>query len=127
MLIPKPVRMRSKEHLARVRTLRCCVHGCAGWPVEVHHLTHAQPKARGLKSGDQWCVSLCAAHHNPTSHGSVHHAGDERAWWGSLGIDPMAIAERLWNESERLRSEKNNPGCWVEGENPSRKSALTPG
>lgn len=58
-------------------------------------MMHAQDKARGLKAGDNYAVPLCADHHR-TGRAAVHRAGDERSWWASLKIDPIAYAHRLW-------------------------------
>lgn len=103
MLIPKPDRIRSPAHLKRLRTLPCCIPGCTVRPVVAHHLTCSpHPKARGLKAGDQWTVPLCFLHHRPTSRASVHHQGDERAWWASHGLDPLTIAAQAWAETQRM-------------------------
>jgi hypothetical protein len=29
----------------------------------------------------------------------VHRAGDERAWWNEIGIDPRKVAHALWKTS----------------------------
>lgn len=102
--ILKPVRHRSPEHLARLRSLPCSIPGCKRTPVVAHHLTCSpNPKARGLKAGDQWAVSLCeSSHHSAQSREGVHHTGDERQWWADRGIDPIALAVRLWLESEAI-------------------------
>lgn len=97
----KVERIRSKAHLARIRTLPCCIPGCHGQPVDAHHLTHAEPKARGLKSGDNWTVPLChTIHHTAQTGDGVHARGNERGWWASWGIDPIALAARLWAETQ---------------------------
>lgn len=119
-MIVKPERHRCPSHLRWVATQRCiaCFAGGGGWPLDssyrralslsgitgevisqAHHLTHAQPKARGLKSGDQWVVPLCVGHHDPNNRASVHAAGNERRWWQSYMLDPLPIAEALWAAS----------------------------
>lgn len=109
-MIAKPERHRCPAHLRWVATIPClvCSRGAlprlAEWEWEntvsqAHHLTHAQPKARGLKAGDQWVVPLCVAHHDPNHSGSVHANGAERAWWAMKGVDPLPIAEALWAAS----------------------------
>lgn len=100
-LLPKPVRVRSKAHLAFVAQHRCLV--CRAHPVEVHHLTHAQPKAKALKAGDQWTVPLCPVHHR-----SLHARGDEAGWWAARGINAIEAASEFWAVS------------------PARKAAATP-
>lgn len=96
----KVARVRSRRHLDWIATLPCSVPGCLPRHRETvvpHHLTCSpEPKARGLKSGDNWTLPLCAAvHHGPGIAGSLHDAGDERAWWARHGLDPIAICERL--------------------------------
>ncbi len=87
-------RVRSPRHLDFVRQHRCC--SCGAYPVHAHHLTIGpEPKARGLRASDMWCVPLCPREHDPNSRDSVHFAGDERAWWAARGIDPLAIARTL--------------------------------
>lgn len=102
-MFAKPDRLRSPAHLARLRTLPCCIPGCRGRNVVGHHLTHAQPKARGLKTGDQYAVALCFAHHDPRSRMSVHFHGGEESWWLARGVDPIAVAEAAWTETNRSK------------------------
>lgn len=99
----KPIRHRSPDHLAYVRTFRCSVCELRP-PSNAHHLTIAQPKARGLKSGDQFAVPLCDFHHR-----QLHDRGDERAWWEQFGIDPMKLAEDFWNQSPGRLDEQEPP------------------
>lgn len=97
VLAPDLTRLRSRRHLDRIKTLRCCVPGCRGWPVDPHHLLFVQPRAMSLKVGDQNVVPLCRwTHHLASSRAGVHATGDERAWWAARGIDPIALAARLW-------------------------------
>ncbi|MDR3534007.1 MAG: hypothetical protein P4L90_26005 [Rhodopila sp.] len=98
LLLPKPVRIRSERHLRWIRTLRCSVPGCFRTDIISHHLTIAQPKARGLKAGDQFAVPLCEGlHHAAEARCGVHRVGDERAWWAQWGLDPVKLAELLWD------------------------------
>ena len=99
---PKIARFRSARHLARLRTLPCCVPGCRKGPVDAHHLTHVQKRGLGQKASDSLAVPLCRfGHHSAASNNGVHHVGNERAWWAALGIDPEPIAAVLWAETER--------------------------
>lgn len=100
LLLPKPVRQRSKAHLAYVGAQPCCAGTCYGGPVQVHHVTYAQPRARGLKVSDAYTVPTCLRHHLEA------HAGDERAFWRRFGIDPLAVAEELWADSVQARKVK---------------------
>lgn len=100
-LPPNPARLRSRRHLARLRTLPCCIPGCRGWPVDAHHLNHLQLRATGLKASDSLTVPLCRwTHHSATSRVGVHAAGSEANWWRAKNLDPLPIASRLWAESE---------------------------
>jgi hypothetical protein len=106
MLLPKPERIRAPRHLKWLKTLPCSVPLCQRTDVQAHHLTCAQPKARGLTAGDQFAVPLCFVHHDPRSSASVHFAGAERVWWERHRVDPIALAERLWAESPSLWAHK---------------------
>jgi DNA recombination protein Rad52 len=88
---PEPRRVRDKEHLRFVASLPCLVCGRA--PGQPHHIRFAQPRAMGSKPGDQWVVPLCNTHHR-----ALHDAGNERVWWQNAKIDPLAEAERLWQQ-----------------------------
>lgn len=100
MLLAKPARPRSEKHRRWVASLPCCVPQCGRRNVQAHHLGCSPvPKARGLRPGDDWCVPVCVQHHDPNHQGSIHHDGGERAWWERKGLDPIAIAEKLWAAS----------------------------
>jgi DNA recombination protein Rad52 len=88
---PEPRRVRNREHLRFVAALPCLV--CGRTPGHAHHIRFAQPRALGAKPGDQWVVPLCNTHHR-----ALHDVGDEQAWWQEAKIDPLAEAERLWQE-----------------------------
>ena len=93
LLIPKEKRIRDKAHLAFVASQPCLV--CGRKPAQAHHIRFAQPRGLGLKVSDEFTVPLCNGHHD-----SLHHTGDERAWWTRHGIlDPLQIANRLWAAS----------------------------
>ena len=53
-----------------------------------------QPRGLGLKASDEFTVPLCRVHHR-----QAHHAGDERKWWESAGIDPVTMARSLWEHT----------------------------
>lgn len=91
--IIKTVRHRNPEHLRFVRTQPCLI--CGKQPSDPHHLPFAQPRALGRKVSDQYTVPLCRAHHR-----EAHRAAKELAWWQSVGIAPLAVAETLWQKSQ---------------------------
>jgi hypothetical protein len=99
-MLAKPLRLRSPSHLARLRKLACCIPDCRRQPVDAHHLSHVQPKGRGLKASDSLTVPLCRwTHHSETSPLGVHHVGSEADWWRARAINPLPIAAMLWAES----------------------------
>ena len=51
---------------------------------------------------DQFTVPLCAIHHQQN-----HATGNERSWWQEHKIDPLAVATRLWGESQHLPASNN--------------------
>ena len=107
LLLPKTVRIRDRAHKKRIKTLPCSFLLCRRCPSDPHHLTCSpEPKARGLTAGDNWLVPLCRIHHSAAYPNSVHSTGRELEWWHKMGINPIALAERLWNETLELRSRK---------------------
>jgi Rad52/22 family double-strand break repair protein len=91
-------RIRSKEHLRFVAQQPCVI--CGRTPAHAHHVRYAQSRGLALKVSDEFTVPLCAVHHSEN-----HATGDERRWWHERKIDPLAIAQELWN----TRKEANNP------------------
>src|SRR6266446_5685232 len=89
LTIAEPRRYRNKEHLRLVAQKACLV--CGRKPSDPHHLGFMQPRALGRKVSDEFAVPLCRTHHR-----AAHHAGDERAWWKQVGIDPIKAACRFW-------------------------------
>lgn len=112
MLLEKPERIRDDRHIRHVAKYPCCldlvaaagrkkiagIQSCDNETVVAHHLTHIQPKARGLKAGDQWTVPLCHKHHE-----ALHRMGDEGLFWALMGIDARALAEKFWKETLEFR------------------------
>ncbi len=92
MLCKGPIRSRDKSHLKYVARQTCLI--CERTPSQAHHLKHAQLRAMGRKPGDQWTVPLCAIHHR-----QLHDHGNEGEWWTENNINPLSIAESLWQKS----------------------------
>lgn len=113
MPITKPRRLRCEAHRRFVASIPCVVCWKGLIPVrerfdrgavsQAAHVGFAQPTARGLKVSDEFVVPLCPTHHDPNSRWSVHHLGDERAWWREHGLDPLKIAAELWAASVAAR------------------------
>jgi ERF superfamily len=88
-VISKPVRERDRNHLRIVASQPCLV--CGRTPSDPHHIKFAEQRAMGRKVSDRFTVPLCRLHHR-----ELHRCGNERAWWQIHGIDPLAVAARLW-------------------------------
>jgi hypothetical protein len=48
----------------------------------------------GRRVSDEFAVPLCRTHHR-----ALHRSGDEEAWWKSTDMDPVMIAQRLWQHT----------------------------
>jgi len=92
LAIAKPRRYRNKDHLRYVARQACLI--CGRKPSDPHHLRYAQPRALGRKASDEYTVPLCRVHHR-----EVHRVGNEQAWWRAAGIDPLNVAQELWNRT----------------------------
>jgi hypothetical protein len=111
LTISEPKRIRSKEHLRHVAQQPCLI--CGRSPSHTHHIRFAQARGLGLKVSDEFTVPLCAIHHQQN-----HATGNERLWWQEHKIDPLAVATRLWRESQRLPAPGNES---VDASGPSEK------
>jgi len=96
LTLAEPKRHRDPEHLKYVVRHGCVI--CGRNRTHAHHLTFAQPHAMGRKVSDEYTVPLCAHHHQ-----ELHHAGNEEDWWKAYGVDPLFIADDLWERSRRDR------------------------
>jgi hypothetical protein len=88
-VIGKPVRERDRDHLRFVASRGCLV--CGRTPSDAHHIGFAEQRAMGRKVSDRFTVPICRLQHR-----ELHRRGNERAWWRSQGLDPLAIAAALW-------------------------------
>ncbi|MBZ0147332.1 MAG: hypothetical protein K8F62_07265 [Pseudorhodoplanes sp.] len=91
-LIAHPRRIRDKDHLIFVATQPCLL--CGRTPSDAHHLRYVQPRAMSRKVSDEFTVPLCRTHHR-----QLHQSGDEASWWNDLSVDPLPIAQELWQQS----------------------------
>jgi hypothetical protein len=97
----KPIRRRSKAHLAHVRAQACVV--CQRQPCDAHHVKFAEPRAMGRKVSDEFTVPMCRDHHT-----DLHRHGNEMAWWTNLGISPLELAKDFWLTSP-IHAGSNSP------------------
>src|SRR5262249_43697876 len=103
LAIAKPRRYRNKEHLPYVARQACLI--CGRQPSDPHHLRYTQPRALGRKASDEFTVPLCRVHHR-----EVHRVAKEAGWWAAAGIDPLSVAETLWNKTRGTKKETWSPG-----------------
>jgi hypothetical protein len=92
VVIRKPVRERDREHLKFVAAQSCLI--CGRTPSDAHHIKFAEQRAVGRKVSDKFTVPVCRLHHR-----ELHRRGNERAWWQQQGIEPLAVAAALWNNT----------------------------
>lgn len=76
-----------------VRTHPCL--SCASPFTEAHHLQRAQPRALGMKTGDEWTVPLCHS-----CHMELHRVGENK-YWIVRGVDPYEWATQSHKEWRR--------------------------
>ncbi len=93
--LSKPLRRRSKAHLAFVSAQPCLV--CQRSPCDPHHIKFAQQRAMGRKVSDEFAVPLCREHHR-----SLHGVANERAWWADKQIKPLEVAAELWGKTQGI-------------------------
>jgi hypothetical protein len=101
--LTKTLRLRDRDHLKFVSTQPCLA--CGRSPSDAHHLKFAEQPALGRKVSDEFTVPLCRAHHR-----ELHQRGDERVWWQQLNLDPLPIAQGLWQAGHEARSLTPSPG-----------------
>lgn len=89
-----PFRLRSVPYMRTVHGQPCLV---CGLPGDAHHITYAQPRGLGRKTGDQWTVPVCREHHTDLHISPM----PERTWWALQGIDPLIWAERNYLKWQR--------------------------
>jgi ERF superfamily protein len=99
LALPLPRRYRNKAHLRYVAHQPCLL--CGRKPSDPHHLRFMQPRALGRKASDEFSVPLCRIHHR-----LVHRVGNEAAWWNEAGIDPVAVARKLWGRTLRAEGKE---------------------
>jgi hypothetical protein len=96
-------RRRDRRYLGAIARLPSLISGKE--PVEVCHLRYGEPDrgkpptGMGEKPDDKWTLPLTPEEHRLGVR--AQHAGNEREWWASHGIDPVAVCEvlyRTWSE-----------------------------
>jgi hypothetical protein len=95
-------RREDAQHLAFVRSQPCSIGHCPR-PSEAAHIRYAclaigkDPTGYGEKPHDKWTTPLCGYHHRTGT--LAQHKMGEKDFWELMGLNPFAIAARLWVES----------------------------
>lgn len=90
--------VKDADHLKWLHELPCVVTGRR--PIEAAHINYADPaygkreRGKSEKADDRWTVPLCRE-----EHAKQHRMGDERAYWNSVGVDPLKVAAALYGVS----------------------------
>jgi hypothetical protein len=119
LAIPAPRRYRNKAHLRYVARQPCLL--CGRKPSDPHHLRFMQPRALGRKASDEFSVPLCRIHHR-----LVHRVGNEAAWWKEAGIDPIAVARKLWGQTRRAEGRQGTAPSNENSQSASDQDRLLP-
>jgi ERF superfamily len=92
LALNEPRRYRDRAHLRFVSAQPCLI--CGRRPTDAHHLRFAQPRSLGRRVSDEYAVPLCRSHHR-----ALHRHGDEATWWETNKVDPVAVAQELWQRT----------------------------
>lgn len=102
----KPPTAAEKRHMARVAEMPCLVSGRS--PVTLHHVTGYADRMGRFARSHKLVVPLAPEYHliqhDPFQTLSVEALG-HRGFFEEWGIDLLAVAMRLWDESEQLERE----------------------
>jgi len=90
-------------------------------PCDAHHLRFAQSHGFGLKVSDEFTVPLCRAHHR-----ELHRTGKETDWWATAGLEPIALARKLWLETHPLAASADVLGDGSEKAGAANDEAMSP-
>jgi len=67
-------------------------------PSEAAHVRSGSDGAAGMKPSDRYSVPLCSSCH------ALQHQFGELTFWGTLRIDPLNVAFRLWTVSGDIKA-----------------------
>lgn len=101
MLRQRQPREQDAGFLSFLRRCRCCACG-AHPPSQAAHVRLGclergkRPTGLGERPSDQYAVPLCVDCH--LNSPEAQHQVGEAKFWRRLGIDPFAVAERLYTE-----------------------------
>ncbi len=82
--------LRDKKWLSIVRRKLPCVV-CLKSPCDAAHIRIGF-SGIGIKPGDDRVLPLCREHH------SEQHSTGEKTFWKKVGINPIALSEKIYNQ-----------------------------
>jgi len=95
---------RDAAYLEKIRMCPClyCGQDPCCEAAHVRYASAAFGKASGLqkKPADRFAVPLCPEDHRIARH--AQHQHNEEAWWASIGINPLLVAEQMWAKRDDL-------------------------
>ncbi|MEM6903473.1 MAG: hypothetical protein AAF556_09580 [Pseudomonadota bacterium] len=91
--------IRDPRHLAFVRQLPCLACG-VDYGIHAAHIRFDSGAGMGMKPGDNRVVPLCYLHH--TEGPDAQHRSGEREWWRRRNINPISVAEHLYDRTGQL-------------------------
>lgn len=91
-------------HVARLRTLKCCVPGCPEKAIAHHVMKVPVGYTKRTRRDHRFAVNLCDYHHNG-GNVSVHLLGSEEKFKARHGIDLFAVGLVEWAISTELFKE----------------------
>lgn len=101
----RPKRLIDERHLDLVRQLQCLA--CGAEPAEAAHIRYGdllrgKPiTGIGIRPDDKWTVPLCPRCHRFGK--DCQHSMNEKVFWEQHRIDPIGVAEALYNVSSSIR------------------------
>lgn len=98
---PKGNSTLEEKHVARLRTLKCCVPGCNRFSITHHLMKTPLPHPKRKRRDHRYSVNICNEHHNLHSD-SVHLLGSEEKFNAMHGVDLFALALQEWAISVEL-------------------------
>jgi hypothetical protein len=127
MVRQRQPRVEDAAFLSFVRRRPCCACGAPA-PSQSAHIRMASEEhgkrstGLGERPDDKWATPLCSECH--LTGPQAQHRGSERAFWSRVGVDPFAVARRLY----ALYESKAAPRAASTGlpRKPSRANRTTP-
>lgn len=101
-------RERVQGFITWLHTLPCSNPQCpGGHPIEAAHVRMTDLEAgkrytgKAERPSDRWAVPLCSWCHREGPQ--AQHRGSEAAFWQRVGVDPIALAKKIWRDWEFFR------------------------